>query len=108
MAVALHVYAKQKGAADDAPVDWELVIYASSEAAADTKLAAIGKRFADYAEADADDRVIESVETIDDVEIPAWEDVDADDDDEEDGEGDPDGKDGDEDERDVIDIPPGT
>lgn len=75
MAVALHVFIREKGAADDAPIGVEHVFYAPDEAAADRLRLAHLAGDEQYARAEVDERAVEMIEEIDDADVPTWADV---------------------------------
>lgn len=89
MAVAIHVYIRPKGAADDAPVQVEHIFYGRDEAEADKIRLAHLAGCENFALAEAEGRTFEDVEELPDHDVPNT----ADFDDEEGGEDD--GDDGD-------------
>lgn len=91
MAIAIHVYIRPKGAADDAPVQVEHIFYGRDEAEADKIRLAHLAGCENFALAEAEGRTFEDVEELPDVDVPNTSDFDGeeeadDDDDGEDGE----------------------
>jgi hypothetical protein len=93
MAVALHVYIRDKEHPDRVSV--EHVFYAPTEALADKIRLAHLAGCENYAKAEVDDRVAELIESIDDAELPDTEELFEEDRDETEGD-------------DTIEIMPGT
>ena len=86
MPVAIHVYIRDKGAAETDPISVEHVFYGRDEADAETKRTAHLAGCENFAKAEADKRVEDRVETIPDHMVPTWALVTADDEGEEDDE----------------------
>lgn len=78
MAVAIHVYIRDKGAAETDPISVEHVFYGATEEEADKKRLAHLAGCENFALAEAENRIEETVEEIDDDEAPTWETVSAD------------------------------
>ena len=75
MAIAIHVYIKPKGAADDAPIQVEHIFYAATEEEADKIRLAHLAGCENFALAEAEDRVAEDVEDLNDRDVPTWDEV---------------------------------
>jgi len=79
MAVALHVFIRDKGAAESDDISVEHVFYGRDEAEADAKRVAHLAGCENYALADVEGRTAEMLEDIPDSEVPTWDDVEEDD-----------------------------
>jgi len=79
MAVALHVYIRDKGAKETDPVSVEHVFYGRTAAEVDAKRTAHLAGCSNFAQAEADKRTEDVYEDITDSEMPTWEDVMSDD-----------------------------
>lgn len=72
MATALHVYIRDKGAAEDAPISVEHVFYGRDDADAEAKRTAHLAGCENFARAEADGRTMDAYEEIPDADVPTW------------------------------------
>jgi hypothetical protein len=103
VAKALHVYIKDRGAADTDPISVEHVFYGRTEAEVDKKRAAHLAGCSNFTAAESEGRVEDFLEKISADQVPTWAMLGEDDD----GADDPDEDEGDEPEDeggDVIDV----